>query len=405
LIEKKIGIPIQLKKIADINITTPRDVEVDPSFLTTNAEEILADPEIEVVIELIGGYEPARTYVLTALRNGKHVVTANKALLSKYWMEIFDTASHTNTEVYFEASVGGAIPVIHSLLSSLAANKIDTLYGILNGTCNYILTKMDQDDLDFEQALDEAKIKGYAESDPTLDVGGFDTAHKLSILAAISFGGYVSSEKIYTEGIWQITKEDIKYAREEFDFVIKLLGIAKLKNDELELRVHPAMVPSRHLITQIKGVLNGIYIFGSHCGPILLYGQGAGKNPTASAVVGDLMLLGSKLAKGIAGKTKEIFVNESLQLKDIKDIITRYYIRFSVVDKPGVLSSISGILARHNISIASVVQKGRKSEDVVPIVMLTYEAKESQMKSAIEEIDKLEIVKEKSLLIRVEDLN
>jgi len=396
--EEHLGIKLILKKIVDKDITTKRDVEVESSILSTRAEDILKDPKIDIVIELIGGYEPARTFILRALRAGKSVVTANKALLSRYWEEIFLTAHKCGQKVYFEASVGGGIPIISSIRQGLRANKITSIFGIINGTCNYILTKMDEDNMESNQALTEAKNSGYAEADPTLDINGKDTSHKLAILTSLAFGQWVSDEKIYTEGITQITKKDILYAQ-ELGYAIKLLGIAKIVKDEIEVRVHPTMIPKTHLLSAVKGVYNAIYVKGDLTGPIMFYGQGAGKLPTSSAVISDLINLIQ------TRDNKEELPYEpkhKLTIRDIKEVKSKYYIRFSALDKPGVLAAISGILGEYKISIVSVIQKERG--EVVPVIMLTHEAKEGNLKNALEKIDKLETIKDKTLVVRVEEM-
>lgn len=396
--EECTGLNLILKRIVDKDITTKRDVEVDHSILSTDANDIFKDPTIDIVIELIGGYEPARTFILTALRQGKNVVTANKALLAKYWEEIFSTANKFGTKVYFEASVGSGIPIISSIRAGLVANKITSIYGIINGTCNYILSKMGEENYEFEQALEEAKKSGYAESDATLDIEGNDTSHKLTILTSLAFGQWLSDEKIYTEGITQITKKDILYAR-ELGYVIKLLGMAKVVNEELEVRVHPTMLDETHILSAVTGVYNAIYIEGDLTGPLIFYGQGAGKLPTASAVISDVI----SLIRGLNNKEEMYCLPKyKLKIKDMEEVKSKYYIRFSAYDKPGVLADIAGILGEYKISIASVIQKERG--DIVPVVMLTHEAKEGNLRNAIQKIDNLETIKNKSLIIRVEEI-
>lgn len=393
--EEHLGLKLILKKIVDKDITTKRDVEVDDSILSTNPEDILKDTEIKVVIELIGGYEPARTFVLSALQQGKSVVTANKAMLAKYWDEIF---LRFGDKVYFEASVGGGIPLISSIRQGLIANEITSIFGIINGTCNYILTKMDEEDKEFNQALKEAKNSGYAEANPILDIEGEDTSHKLAILASLAFGQWISSEKIFTEGITKITKKDILYAQ-ELGYAIKLLGIAKIVKDEIEVRVHPTMIPKSHLLTSVNGVYNAIYLVGDLTGPLMFYGQGAGKLPTSSAIISDLINSISKLE---IRENLYSIPKYKLKIKNIEDVQSKYYIRFSALDKPGVLATISGILGEYKISIASVIQKERG--EIVPIIMLTHEAKEGNLKNAIKKINKLDTIKDKGIIIRVEEL-
>ncbi len=397
--EEDLGLKLILKKIVDRDITTPREVEVNPSILSTNPDDILKDEEINVVIELVGGYEPARTFVLTALRQGKNVITANKALLAKYWEEIFLTAQDCGTRIYFEASVGGGIPIISSIRKGLIANRITSIFGIINGTCNFILTKMQEEDKEFNQALKEAKKSGYAETDPTLDIEGIDTSHKLAILSSLAFNQCITNN-IYTEGITNITKKDILYAH-ELGYIIKLLGMAKIVNDELEVRVHPTMIPKTHLLSGIKGVYNAISLVGDLTGPLIFYGQGAGKLPTSSAIISDLI----NLIQELNNKEDYHFPAQRLKIKAMEEVWSKYYIRFCALDKPGVLAAISGILGEYDISIASVIQKERgEGREVVPIIMLTHEAKEGNLKNALKKIDKLETIKDKSLVIRVEEM-
>ncbi len=405
--EEHLGLHLILKKIVDKDIITPRDVKVDPSILSTNPEDILKDSEIDVIIELIGGYEPARTFILTALRQGKSIVTANKALLAKYWQEIFLTANESGSKVYFEASVGGGIPLISSICEGLVSNKITSILGIINGTCNYILTKMAEEDKEFNQALKEAQNSGYAEANPILDIEGEDTSHKLAILVSLAFGQWVNNEKIYTEGITKITKKDILYAQ-ELGYAIKLLGIAKIVENEIEVRVHPTMIPKTHLLASVSGVYNGIYLIGDLTGPLIFYGQGAGKLPTSSAIISDLISL-IRTKQFLSPHTGENYVREisyqedqNLKIRNIKELKSKYYIRFSALDRPGVLADISGILGEYNISIASVIQKERG--EIVPIIMLTHEAKEGNLKNALKKIDKLDTIKDENIIIRVEEI-
>ncbi|MBW2061520.1 MAG: homoserine dehydrogenase [Deltaproteobacteria bacterium] len=406
LIQKKLDRPLLLKRIADLDIKTPRPVQVDPSILTTNAEDIIKDPEIEIVIELIGGLEPARTLTLAAMAAGKHVVTANKALLATHGQEIFEAAEKNKVEILFEASVGGGIPIIRTLKEDLAANYINYFFGILNGTANYILTKMSSEGMDFNQALNEAQAKGFAEADPTFDVEGVDTAHKLAILVSLAYGHKIELDKIFVQGISQLAPVDIQFAA-EFGYVVKLLAISSLNASEVEARVHPALLPISHVLAGVNGPFNAILFNGHAVGDILLYGQGSGMMPTASAVVSDVIELSRSISRGALNRVPPLawreVGQENLILKPIDEITTTYYFRFSVIDRPLVLSRISGILGAHNISISSVIQKGRELKGAVPIVMLTHEAQEANVKKALAEIDQLDIIRDKTVLIRVED--
>lgn len=406
LIEQKLGAKLVLKKIADINITSPRGIKISKSILTTNAREILNDPEISIVIELMGGYEPARTFVLEAVKNGKHVVTANKAMLATYGNEIFPAAQKKSVDIGFEASVGGTIPIIKTLKESLAANKINSIVGIMNGTCNFILTKMTDEAKSFDVVLKEAQQLGFAEADPTFDIEGIDTSHKMAIVLSLAYGKKVNLKDIYLEGITKISGEDIAFAK-ELGYRIKLLAIGRLRGDAVEARIHPTMISSGHLLANVNRNYNAFHLVGDASGPVFLFGQGAGMMPTASAVFSDILDSARNVMKGIAGRVPLRSINET-GMKDIKlipmdNIETKYYFRFSVLDRPGVLSKISGILGEHNISLASVIQKAQEEAGPVPIVMTTYKAKEKDVRQALKKIDKLEVVRDKTVLIRIED--
>ncbi|MBI5206836.1 MAG: homoserine dehydrogenase [Candidatus Firestonebacteria bacterium] len=402
LIKTKLGTEILIKKIADKDIKTPRPVKVSSEILTTKPEDILLDPEIDIVIELIGGYSPAKEFILQALKNKKHVVTANKALLAMHGGEIFETAYKNNVNILYEASVGGGIPVLRALREGLSSNKINAIYGIINGTANYILSKMSSENSSFVDVLNEAQEKGYAEKDPSFDIEGIDSAHKLSILAYLAYGCFFPFKNIYTEGISQVTPLDITYAR-ELGYVIKLLGIIKNINNRIELRVHPTMIPIDYLLASVNGVFNGIYISGDPVGDTLFYGRGAGALPTGSAVVSDVM----DIARHILNRTTSIpefkWQNEYKEIVPMNEIETSYYIRMNTLDESGVLSKIAGIFAKYNISIFSVIQKGKSINNKVNIIMMTHKSIEKNMRQAITEIDSLPVVNTKSMIIRVEN--
>lgn len=399
LIEDKVQKKVKLKRIVDLDITTDRGVEVDPEVLSTNVEDILEDDEIDIIIELIGGYQPALKFILKAMENGKHVVTANKALLAKHWQEITDCARKNQVRICFEASVGGGIPLLAPLNDGLAANNIETVYGIINGTANYILTKMDDAGLDFDVVLKEAQLMGYAEQDPTFDIEGHDTAQKLIILSILSFGVYVAQENFHVEGITRITPDDIKFAREELNSVVKLLAIAQVDdNGELEIRVHPTLVPQTHLLASVNDVFNAVYMVGDVVGPVLMYGQGAGMMPTASAVVADCIDIIQNMESSVVYGPSQSRVEK---IKEMSNVESKYYLRISASDKPGVLHSLSGILSDLNISIESVSQRKADHAGAVPIFMVTHHALEKNMQKAIKLIDKLDFVKEETLIIRL----
>ncbi len=407
LIEDRMGSKLILKRIADLDLKTDRGVSVKPSLLTQNAEEILNDPEIDIVMELIGGIEPAKTFILQAIRKGKHIVTANKALLALHGDEIFQAAQRYGVDVSFEASVGGGIPLIRSIKEGLVANRIQSIFGILNGTSNYILTKMTDEGRGFKDVLREAQEKGYAEADPTYDVDGMDAAHKLTILIRLAFGTAIRFKDIFIGGISDITPLDIQFGK-EFGYRIKLLAIAKLDHGKIEARVHPTMIPEKHLLSTVNGVFNAIYIQGDAVGPTLFYGQGAGQMPTGSAVVGDLVELGRNLLIQAKGRRVPMLAYQAsairkLPLKSMDDVVMPFYMRFSALDRPGVLSKISGILGMNGISISAVIQKGRQVNGAVPVVMMTHEASEKNVRRALREIDRLRVILGKTVFIRVEN--
>jgi len=407
LITKRVGVPVSLVRIADLDVTTLRGVSVPKGVLTTDVRDILDDPAIDIVVELIGGHEPAKRFILQALERKKSVVTANKALLADHGEEVFEAAFKAGVDLGFEASVGGGIPIIRSLTEGLAANRILSITGIMNGTSNYILTRMTNEHRDFDEILQEAKREGFAEADPSLDVEGVDAAHKLAIMVNLAYGTPVPMSAIFTEGISRISTVDIEFAR-ELGFTIKLLGIAKLQERAIEARVHPALVPAGSPIAQVNGVYNAIHLIGDAVGDIVLYGKGAGSLPTASAVVGDIIDLARNRIAGIASRVPATsFQWESrrpIAIKPMADIESRYYLRCMVKDQPGVLSSISGILGQRGISISSVLQKERKEGQTVPLVILTHRSLERAVQSALQEINALPMVSEPTTLLRMEGM-
>ncbi|MDH4265913.1 MAG: homoserine dehydrogenase [Deltaproteobacteria bacterium] len=406
LLEERLGLSIVLKRIADLDVTTDRGVKVNPAILTTKVTEVMEDPEIVIVVELIGGLEPARTFILQALEKGKHIVTANKALLAVHGAEIFKAADERGMDIGFEGSVGGGIPIIRALKEGLVANKIRVIFGILNGTSNYILSEMTNQGLQFQEVLKEAQKLGYAEADPTLDIEGIDTAHKLSILLSLAYGVQVRMEDIYTEGISAISPMDIEHAR-ELGYHIKLLAIAKSDGGPIEARVHPTLLPANHLLATVGGPFNAIFVKGDAVGSTLFYGAGAGMMPTASAVVSDLVDLCRNIRLGVSRRVPLLsylpaHLREA-EIKNIHDVTSTYYLRFTVVDRPGVLSRISGILGDLDISISSVIQKGRRVEKAVSIYVVTHEAREKNMQKALQVIDRLPVIVDKTVLLRIED--
>jgi homoserine dehydrogenase len=402
VLKERLGFEIVLKRIADLDIKRDRGIKVPRALLTTDVDSVLNDPKIDIVVELIGGIKPAKDFILKAITKGKHVVTANKALLATEGADIFDAAQSNGVEIGFEASVAGGIPIIKVIREGLIANRIKAIYGIINGTCNYILTKMTEEDMEFSDALREAQHLGYAEADPALDIEGTDSAHKLAILAFLAYGIPISYKTIYTEGISQIAQQDIGFAA-EFGYKVKLLAIAKELNTKIELRVHPTMIPKDYLISKVDGPFNAVYVEGDATGSTLYYGRGAGDMPTGSAVVSDIVDIARNIKKNAIRRVPIMTkTSKEVRIKKMDDVISMYYFRFSALDKPGVLSKISGILGNYNISIASVIQKGRRVGKAVPVVVLTHEAKERDVKQAISEIDQLPVVMDKTVFIRVE---
>jgi len=406
VIEERLGVRLQLAKIADLDITTDRGVVLEPGVLTSDVNEILESPDIKVVVELIGGYEPARTFVLKAIERGKHVVTANKALLALHGGEILAAAAAKSVSVMFEAAVGGGIPIISAIKENLCANNFRSVFGILNGTCNYILTRMTNEGHDFGEVLRDAQAHGYAEADPTFDVEGVDTAHKLAILIALCFGTRVKFDDIHTEGISGISALDIQFAR-QFGYKIKLLAISKESGGRIEARVHPTMIPINYPLADVDGVFNAVRLVGDFVGPVMLYGRGAGMDATASAVMGDVMAIARDLQAGAGARTPAMAYRpeyiRDLPIKAMDDIVSQYYLRFATVDQPGVLAQIAGSLGKYEISIASMIQPERQVGGAVPIVIMTHEAREADIRKALEEINNLAFIREKSRFIRIEN--
>jgi len=405
LLQHRLGRALELAKIVDLDITTDRGVQVDAGLLSTDVDDVISNPDVDIVIELIGGYEPAKSFILKAIANGKHIVTANKALMALHGQEILAAAEEKGVEVMFEAAVGGGIPVISAIKENLCANDFSNVLGILNGTCNYILTEMTENGSDFAPVLKDAQQLGYAEADPTFDIEGVDTAHKIALLAALCFGTKVDFDKVYTEGITNVAAIDIQFAT-QMGYKIKLLAIGKNLGDQIEVRVHPTMIPDSYQLSEVNGVFNAVRLSGDFLGPALLYGSGAGMDATASAVMGDVMAISRDMLSG--GKRRTPIMGycsdqiKQLPIKPMSDIISQYYLRFTVVDAPGVLAQISGILGKFDISIQSMLQPERHAADAVPIVIMTHEAKEDNINKALAEIDQLEIIQEPTRLIRVE---
>jgi homoserine dehydrogenase len=400
LITQKTGLDIALAGVAEIDAERRKGpAEDDPRFFRS-ALELIDDPAIDIIVELIGGTGYAHELITAALKKGKWVVTANKALLAEKGNELFDLAAERGCEIGFEASVGGGIPVIRAIRDGLVGNRIDYLLGILNGTSNYILSKMSEEGVSFDRALKDAQAAGFAESDPTLDIDGLDASHKLCILCRLAFGYPLSMDDIGRGGISGIEPMDIAFAR-DLGHRIKLLAVAKAEDGVIEARVTPAMLPATHLMSSVNGVYNAVYVVGDRVGPSLYYGKGAGADPTGSAVVSDIVDMAGRI-NGRSGKPGIRFWAGEKRIKSSAETVTSFYMRFKCEDRPGVLSRISGILADHGISISVVTQKGRKENEYVPVMMLTHEAAEGRLLAAKAEIDKLPFISGKSVHIRIE---
>lgn len=395
LIRNRSGYNIRVKTICVRNLDKVREVNTAKYKVTTNSEHILNDPEINVVIEAIGGIEPARSYIKEALEKGKHVVTANKALISKYGQELFELAAKSGVNLAFEASVCGSIPIIKGIRESFIANSIGSISGIVNGTTNFILTRMANEGKSYESALEEAQQKGFAEADPTFDVGGKDAAQKIAILAMLAFNSAVDPDAVYTEGIQDITADDIKFAN-SWGYVIKLIALARRAEeegheDEIDVRVHPMLILKKHPLASVEGELNAVYLNGDLVNGQMYYGKGAGQLPTASAVVSDVI----DVMRGL----KSVRTFNSIAITDINDLEFSYYLRLPVVDKPGVLYKVAKVLATSGISIAELVQPGGKES--VPLIIKTHRAKERMMSHAFNELNKLAVVKKGAVKIRI----
>lgn len=406
LIKNRVGAMLTLKWVADIDVETDRGIQFDNGVFINDAYKVVNDPDIDIVIEMIGGEGIAKDLILKAIENGKNVITANKALLASQGNALFKAAAEKGVDLAFEAAVGGCMPIIKSLRESLVGNHITAMTGILNGTCNYILSKITDDGIPYDAALTEAQSKGYAEADPTLDVEGLDTAHKIAILGALAFGMEINLKDVYIEGISKITPLDIEFAG-QFGYRIKLLAISKFKRNAVEARVHPTMIPFDNLLSKVNGTVNAIMVSGDAIGEIMLYGRGAGMMPTASSVISDAVDIARNLLTGSTGRVPGLSYQRdqirNIPVPPIEEISTHYYFRFAAMDRPGVLSTISGVLGKHGISIQSVQQKGRKTNGSVPVVMVTHKAKEDDVKKALSEISALDVVSDEPVLIRIED--
>jgi homoserine dehydrogenase len=396
---------VELVRIADLDITTSRDVEVPAGMLTTSVDDILDDPDIGIVVELIGGLEPARTMTLRAFAGGKSVVTANKALVAQHGDELFRAAKKAGVSYMFEAAVGGGIPIIRSIMDGLNANSIERVYGILNGTTNYILTGMTRDGLSYDDVLESAQELGFAEADPTSDVSGGDALNKLVILSRLAFGASLDVNDVFCEGIEGIELDDIQYAG-ELGYEVKLLAIAMRREDgRVEARVHPTLVPETSVLASVEDEFNAVEVYGDAVGREIFYGRGAGMMPTASAVVSDAVDIALRVLTGAPANTARIISGgDGPEGVPMEDVVTRYYLRFDVTDAPGVLADIASILADERISIESVIQVGTSKTNHVPLVIMTHEAREGAMQRAMGRFEDMNAVSGTVRLMRVESV-
>ncbi len=411
LLRKKSGVDIHLKKIFTRNWNKRFPYPVPEEKKAYSLEDFFKE-DIDIVVELTGGIDFPLKLIKESINRGKHIVTANKALLAEKGKEVFSLAEEKGIRIGYEAAVAGGIPIIRSLREGLVANEIKKIYGILNGTTNFILTKMYKEGLDFQTVLKEAQELGYAEADPTLDINGTDAAHKIAILASLSYGGFIDFSQVYIEGIEHINSLDIDLGK-ELGYTLKLLAIAKGHNGEVEVRVHPTFLPSENPLSKVDGVFNAVMVEGDSVGESMFYGKGAGSLPTASSVVSDIVDIAKSVALGVGREIEITSMNwehKDLTLTKVKDFYTRYYVRFTVPDVTGVLAKVAAVFARYNISIAAVIQKEKvlslakkQDEKVVPLVILTHTASENNIQKAIKEIENQKITKEKTVLIRVED--
>ncbi len=405
-LERRLGAPLELVGIADRSLEPDRSIGITPALITRDSAALVARPEVDIVVELFGGIEPARKLILQALAAGKDVVTGNKALLAEHGDELFQAANKTGMAIGFEASVGGGVPIIRTLREALAGDRQRAVYGIVNGTCNSILTTMTEQGAEFATALKEAQATGLAEADPSLDIGGHDAAHKLCLLVTLAFGVSLKPGQVYTEGITRITQADIAYAR-ELGYVIKLLAIAKDDDGAIEARVHPTMIPRRHVLASVAGAFNAIYIHGEALGSTMYIGQGAGQMPTATAVMADILQIARDRRSGGDARPHSLgypvsFIKRA-RVKPMDDVVCEYYLRFMAEDKPGVLGKIASVLGRNGISMASVIQHGRSVGKTVPVIMRSHETRERNLTRALKEITRRKLVEAAPAFIRIEE--
>ena len=411
LLESRLGVKISLTKVAVKAFDEPRPYPITPALMTTDWASVINDPQVDVVIELVGGTHIAKTMILTALKLGKPVITANKALISAHGEELFAAAKEYHTNLYYEASVAGGIPIIKALREGFVGNRITHIYGIVNGTCNYILTRMKLEKSDFAPTLQEAQRLGYAEADPSLDIDGFDSEHKIGILASLAHGFWVPPSRIYVEGIRSITRADIEFAG-RLGYTIKLLGVVKAaagpasKRKTIQVSVYPALVPDSHVLASVNHVFNAVFVRGDVVGDTLFYGRGAGTDATASAVLSDIADAALDLKHGTCARIPPFVPHDSqATVLPIAEVVSRYYLRLKVVDKPGTLAKVASILAASRIGISSVIQPEGHEKQSVPLILMTHQAPNAAMRKALAKIAKLPVVKGPPVLLRVESFD
>lgn len=402
LLAGRVGARLVLRKIADIDLDRDRGVKVERSILTKDARAVIRDPSVDVVVELIGGCTIAKEFILEALSLGKPVVTANKALLAEHGAELYRAAEKHGASLYCEASVGGGIPIVKAIREGLIGNEIQSICGILNGTCNYILTRMEHEHIPFRKALKDAQEQGYAEAEPSLDIDGLDTAHKAVVLASLAYGFPVPMKAVHVEGIRSIDQVDIVNAQ-HMGYRVKLLALIKRVDGEVEVRVNPTLVPLDHMLASVSGVFNAVQVCGDIVGDTLYYGRGAGRAATSSAVIGDLADVARALMGGKACARAMVRADAQGSLRSMDEIESRYYLRLMLLDKPGMLARVAQILGANQISIASVMQPEARKGEHVPVVIVTHDAKEKDFRAALQEIDALDVVSAKTVRLRIED--
>jgi homoserine dehydrogenase len=399
-LQKQVGSPIRIEKVLVRDMNKTRRYRIQPEKLTVNAEDIIHDPEIDIVVEVMGGIEPARTYMLAALERGKHIVTANKDLMALHGSEILNKAAEKNCDVFYEASVAGGIPIIRTLIDGFSSDRITKIMGIVNGTTNFILTKMSQEGASYEDVLKEAQQLGYAEADPTSDVEGLDAARKMVILSRLGFHANVELSDVEVKGITQISKEDILYAK-RLGYEVKLLGIAERHDDRIGISVQPTMVKTSHPLSSVNGVYNAVYVYGEAVGETMFYGPGAGEMPTATSVVADLVAVVKNMKLGVNGRKMFVPYKEK-KLKTDEQIASKYFIRLHVADRAGVLAQIAQLFAEHNVSLESVVQQPNRAIPDAEIVIVTHEASKANMAEVLARFESLDVVRAVKSVYRVE---